>query len=211
MAYVRGAYQRFTEIIVSVAFPCLWLVAALSPLLLAAWLSRVPATATLVLPALAIAYLATTAADVGKVVAAAAGDPSVVARTAVGTAVVNLTLTAGLAPLFGLWGVLAGTIVALTGGALVQVARVQKRFSLPRDSYVRAVLPSLKLCVLLALPIFVVSYSGLVHGRLLQAAAVVAMSLAYLSAYAVLSARSGRLPPQLLARAARWRLFQVPA
>lgn len=207
MDYLRGAYERLTAIIVSASFPLIWLVAALAPLLLTAWLGRVPVHADAVLPALCIAYLAGVSSDVAKVVASAAGDPSPVARTAVGTAAVNLVVTVALAPIFGLWGVLAGTVVALTGGALIQVRLVHRRFSLPRRAYARAVLPTLRPCVLLAAPVFAIAYSHIIHGRLASAVAVVLLSVAYMVIYALLALRAGRVPQRLVARVPRrWRI-----
>jgi O-antigen/teichoic acid export membrane protein len=209
--HLRRAYHGFTQMIVSVGFPALWLTAALSPLLLAAWLSHVPHDSAAVLLALSIAYLANVSSDVGKVVASAAGDLSVVVRTSVATAIVNLVLTALLAPLFGLWGVLAGTVVALTGGALIQVAVVQKQFALAPRAYITAVLPTLRLCALLAIPLFVVSYSRVIQGRLAAAAAVVILSSLYLAAYMLFAARAGRLPQRIVTRIPALRRFTVAA
>jgi O-antigen/teichoic acid export membrane protein len=211
MDHLRHTYQRLTEIIVSLAFPFLWLVASTSPLLLLAWLGHVPASAEIVLPALCIAYLAGVSSDTAKVVASAAGVPRPFTRSAVGTAIVNVAVTVSLAPLFGLWGILAGTVVALTGGALVQVVMVQRRFRLPKHAYPKAVLPSLRLCALLALPVFAISYSGLIHGRLHQALVLIILAACYLSVYFVLSTRDGRLPTPLIARIPWLRRLQVAA
>ncbi|HZU76670.1 MAG TPA: oligosaccharide flippase family protein, partial [Dehalococcoidia bacterium] len=136
LGYLRAAYGRLTEVIASASFPFLVIVAALTPMLFSAWLGRIPEHAEVILPALAIPYLVSMSSDVGRVVAFAAGDPSVVARTAVYTAVANLILTATLAPVFGLWGVLGGTVVALTGGALIQLRLVQHQFGLSGASYI---------------------------------------------------------------------------
>jgi O-antigen/teichoic acid export membrane protein len=204
--HLRRAYHGFTQMIVSVGFPALWLTAAL-----AAGLSHVPHDSAAVLLALSIAYLANVSSDVGKVVASAAGDLSVVVRTSVATAIVNLVLTALLAPLFGLWGVLAGTVVALTGGALIQVAVVQKQFALAPRAYITAVLPTLRLCALLAIPLFVVSYSRVIQGRLAAAAAVVILSSLYLAAYMLFAARAGRLPQRIVTRIPALRRFTVAA
>jgi O-antigen/teichoic acid export membrane protein len=211
MDHLRDSYARLTELIVSVAFPFMWLAGALAPLLLGAWLSHVPRDATVVLPAMAFAYLANVSSDVGKVVASAAGDLTIVVRTVIATAIVNLALTVALAPLFGLWGVLAGTVIALTGGALTQVALVQRRFGLDPRSYISAVLPTLRVCALLAIPVIVISYSHLIHGRFAAGAAVVLLSSLYTSAYLLLAARSGRLPDRVLARIPPLRRFVVAA
>jgi O-antigen/teichoic acid export membrane protein len=211
MGHVRRGYHGFTEMIVSIGFPVLWLTAALSPLLFVAWLSHVPHDAAAVLLALSIASLAYVSSDVGKVIASAFGDLTVVVRTAVGTGVVNLALTAMMAPVFGIWGILAGTVVALTGGALVQVVLVQKRFALSPRAYITAVLPTLRMCALLAIPVFVISYSEVIQGRLAAVAAVVVLSSLYLTAYVLLAARAGRVPQQIVARIPGLRRIRVAA
>jgi O-antigen/teichoic acid export membrane protein len=206
---LRRDYEVFTERIVSIAFPALVLAGALSPLLFEAWLGHIPPDAAVVLPALVIPYLATVSSDLTKVVASASGDPSQVARIAVGTAVANLAVTASLAPVFGLWGVLVGTVVALTAGALFQVSMVQRRFALPAGAYTHAVLPSLRLCVALAAPVAVLAYSGVVQGRALQAVTVVLVSAVYGSVYLALSVRADRVPHRLLDYVPGLRRFQV--
>jgi O-antigen/teichoic acid export membrane protein len=206
---LRREYELFTERIVSIAFPGLILASALSPILFGAWLGHIPPHAAVVLPALVIPYLATVSSDLTKVVASASGDPALVARIAVLTAVANLAVTASLAPIFGLWGVLGGTVLALTVGALVQVAMVQRRFGLPTGAYARAVLPSLRLSLTLAAPVAILAYSGVVHGRALEAVTVVLVSAAYASVYLALSIRADRVPHRVFDVVPALRRFQM--
>jgi O-antigen/teichoic acid export membrane protein len=194
---IRNRYARLTEISAAVGFPPLLLAAALAPVLLGAWLSDVPHYTTAVLAALSLAYIANVSSGVGFVLGAAAGDPGIAARTSAGTAVANLAFTAGLAPVFGMWGVLSGTVIALTGGALLQVVMIHRRFSVPLQSYFEAVMPSLKVCTLLGVPVAALSYSGFVTGRAPQAAAVVLLSLAYVMLYASWAVRAGRVPQSI--------------
>jgi O-antigen/teichoic acid export membrane protein len=165
-----------------------------------AWLSHVPRDAAGVLAALSIAYIANVSSGVSYVVGAAAGAPGIAARAAVGTAALNLALTAALAPLFGIWGVLAGTVVALTAGALAQVVLVHRKFSLSLFDYRDSVLPTLAAGTLLALPIAVISYSGIVTDRALAIVAVLVVSVAYLLAYGRWAFRSGRVPETVARR-----------
>jgi O-antigen/teichoic acid export membrane protein len=208
LEHLRSVYRRLTEIVVSVSFPLVWLVAASAPLLLGAWLGHVPARAEAILPALCLAYLGTISSGVASVVASAAGDPGPVAKASVITAVANIAITATLAPIFGLWGVLAGTVVALSCGALFQVEMVKRRFSLRSGEHARAVLPTLRLCFVLAAPVFVVSYSDLIDGRLAQAVALVLMSAAYLTVYVVISTRAGRVPARIVSAVPPLRRLQ---
>ena len=121
------------------------------------------------------------------------------AKTSVATAVANLALTAGLAPVFGIWGVLAGTVVALTCGALAQVIYVHRRYGLPRDSYLDAVGPALGHYGLYALPVAAVSYSSVIHGRLASILVLLALAVGYLLACLGWAWRSGRLPSAVVA------------
>jgi O-antigen/teichoic acid export membrane protein len=198
--HVRRQYARLMEVASAGAFPSLLLAAALAPLLLGAWLSHVPAEAVAILAALSLAYIANVSSGVGYVVGLAAGDPGVAARAAAGTAVANVIFTVVLAPIFGLWGVLAGTVVALTGGALVQVTMVHHRFLLTFAAYRNAVVPTLGVCALLAAPVAVVSYSGMISGRGWQACAVIALASAYLLLFGRWAISAGRLPRQLVQR-----------
>jgi O-antigen/teichoic acid export membrane protein len=203
---IRERYGRLTEVTVALGFPSLVLTAAIAPLLLGAWLSFVPPYSTAVLAVLCLAYVASASSGVGYVVGAAAGDPGVAARAATGTAIANLLLTVALAPLFGVWGVLAGTMVALTGGSLAQVVMVHRRFGLSLRSYLDAVVPTLRICVLLAAPGAIIAYSGLVQGRVLEAVVVAVISLVYGLLYARWAVCAERVPETV----GRWLSRFVP-
>jgi O-antigen/teichoic acid export membrane protein len=192
--HIRRRYARLTEVTSTFAFPPLMLAGALAPILLGAWLSNVPPYSTAVLAALSLAYIANVSSGVGYVLGAAAGDPGIAARAAAGTAVANLAFTAALAPLFGIWGVLGGTVTALTGGALVQVVMIHRRFSLPLNIYFAAVIPPLRVCVMLAVPVAALSYSGVITGRAVQACALIVLSLAFVVVYGAWAVRTGRVP-----------------
>jgi O-antigen/teichoic acid export membrane protein len=197
---VHGRYRRFNEIVALIAFPAVLLVMATAPLLLRAWLSHAPPDSELVLVALCGAYLIAASTGVSYGVAVAAGEPGLVARTSVATAVVNLALTAALAPLFGIWGVLAGTVVALTCGALGQVMYVHRRYGLNRGAYVDAVFPPLARYTVYALPVAAVSYSGMIHGRLAAIVALLGLAVGYLLACLRWASRSDRLPAAVARR-----------
>jgi O-antigen/teichoic acid export membrane protein len=203
LEHVRQRYARLAEVTAAFGLPALVLTAAVAPILLGAWLSHVPTYSSAVLAALAVAYIADVSSSVGSVVASAAGDPGIAARTAAGTALVNIVLTVALASAFGIWGVLAGTALSLTGGALVLVLLVHRRFSFPALAYVDAVLPPLRTAVLLAIPVAVVAYSHRVTGRGALAGALVVLSALYLAAYGVWVARAGRIPEKITRCVAR--------
>jgi O-antigen/teichoic acid export membrane protein len=200
---VQARYTRLNEVTAAVAFPPVLLTMATAPLLLGAWLSHAPPNSTAVLVALSSAYLLSVSTGVGYGVAVAVGYPSVAAKSAVGASIANIILTASLAPVFGVWGVLAGTVVALSGGAIAQVIMVHRRFAFPASSYLGAIGPALRTYVILAAPVAVIAYSHLVHHRSGQALLFGLLSLAYMGACMAWAVRAGRLPPALTSRLPR--------
>ena len=202
---LRARYARLNEVAAAVSFPPVLFTMAAAPLLLTAWLAHAPPNSTPVLVALSAAYLLAVSTGVSYAVAVAAGHPGVVAKASVGASIANIVLTAGLAPLFGIWGILAGTVVALSAGAIVQTVLVHRRYDLPAASYLGAIVPALRTYVLLAVPVAALSYSHVVHGRLGSALLIVALSIAYLGACGGWALRSGRLPPSVAERISRPR------
>jgi O-antigen/teichoic acid export membrane protein len=207
---VRARYGRLAEVTVAIAFPSLWLTAAIGPLLLGAWLAQVPPDSEAILLVLSLAYLANVSSGVAYAMTAALGNPTIAASTSVATALLNIVLTAGLAPFYGLWGVLAGTAFALTAGAVAQVVMIHRAFHLQARAYWAAVISTTRVCLLLALPVFAVAYGNVITGRLSQALAVVILSLAYVTLYSIWAIRQRRFPRSLIARVPRFRWAQAP-
>ena len=151
-------YERLTAVTTALAVPALLLAAALAPILFGAWLGYTPKNSVLVLAALSVAYIAIATTGVGFSFAYAGGFPGLPAIAAAVTAVANIVLTAGLAPVFGIWGVLAGTALAFTLGALsCRCWLVHRRLAMPLVHYWRAALPSLGPAVALAVPVLICS------------------------------------------------------
>jgi O-antigen/teichoic acid export membrane protein len=207
---VRPRYERLNEIAATLSFPPVLLAMATAPLLLGAWLGHAPPNSIAILVALSAAYLLAVSTGIGYSIAVAAGQPSVVAKAAVGAAVLNIVLTASLAPVFGIWGVLGGTVVALSVGAIGQMLMVHRRLSWPVSSYFRAIGPPLRVYVLLTLPVAAISYAGLVHGRAASAGLFVSLSLSYLAACGAWALRAGRLPALITRRLPRVSWLQPP-
>jgi O-antigen/teichoic acid export membrane protein len=197
---VIESYGRLTERAVGLSFPVIIFVAAMSAPLLRAWLGHSPPTSADVLAALCVAYLANVASGVGYCLALAFGYVRAVARTSVATALGNIALTVLLAPIWGVWGVLLGTVVALTVGSLVQTAVVQARFEIARDVFVRAVRPTLAVSAALAVPLASVTVSGVLSTRWSAALGVVLGGAFYFSLYLVWAVRREILPGALMRR-----------
>lgn len=203
IAAVRARYKRLNEVTSALAFPPVLLIMATAPLLMAAWLHHAPPRSVPIVVALSAAYLIGVSTGVGYGVAVAAGQPDVVAKVSIGTALANVAFTVALAPLFGIWGILAGTVVALTGGSIAQVILVNRRFDLPAGSYFGAVGSALGTYTALAAPLALISYAHIVHGRGAEAASFVLLSLVYMGVCGAWALKTGRLPSALTSRLPR--------
>ena len=197
---VRARYRRLNDVTATLSFPPVLLTIATAPLLMEAWLAHAPPNAVAVLVALSAAYLVGVSTGVGYAVAVAAGEPGIVARISTGAMIANIVLTVALAPVFGIWGVLAGTVVALSAGSIVQVVMIHRRYAFPAASYIGAVAPALRVYLALGAPIAVISYAHLVNGRGASALLFVALAIAYLSACTAWALRAGRLPAAVSSR-----------
>lgn len=189
-----AVYQRLTKQSSALAFPFLILTAALAPLILRAWLGKAPPYSAIILIGLSLAYIINTTTGVGNALAYADGKPGIAARAASTTAVVNIVLTVGLAPLFGVWGVMAGTIVALSAGALYQVVLVHRHFEIPLRQYLDATRPSFLVAFTLAIPVILVAALSPDLSRFVQAAMCICLATLYLGCYFYGALRLGVLP-----------------
>jgi O-antigen/teichoic acid export membrane protein len=195
-----ATYERLTRKSTALAVPSLMVTAALAPLILGAWLGNVPTSSAVILAALSLGYIINTTTGVGFAIAYAAGYPGIPAQAAVTMAVANVILTVVLAPLFGIWGVLAGTVAAFTGGAFLQVLLLHRRLGISLTLYWRATLPTLSLTAGLASPLAVASLVLIGASRWAQAVAVCVGGIAFTVSYLVLAHRAGTLPDSLSRR-----------
>jgi O-antigen/teichoic acid export membrane protein len=201
-AVVHDYFGRYTARSVAIAFPISVAAALAAPYLFVAWLGRVPPNTLLVMVVLTAANFVNVASGVAMTLSLAAGRPGLVATNAVTVAAVNLALTVALAPLFGLWGVLAGTFGAITGGTLVFIARFQREWQIPRGAFVRAVSTAGSLALGLAAPIALVEIllGDAPPTRAAAGAATLAICAVYAIPYWILASRLGILPAQLTYR-----------
>lgn len=149
-------YSHYTKRTVSIAFPIFMVTALTAPFLLVAWLGQPPREGTAVVIALIVAYLSRMTTEVGMNLANADGRPGMVAFNSGRTAVLNVVFTLALAPAFGLWGVLGGTILALLVGSLLFLRAFHRTYGLPLGTYLRAIARPLALAGGLMLPFLAV-------------------------------------------------------
>jgi O-antigen/teichoic acid export membrane protein len=211
---VPRLYRRYTRLTVGLSFPVFALTCLTAPFLLHAWLDDVPAHAAGVVVVLTLGYVPQLSCVVAMNIATADGRPGLVASTSLAVAALNIALTLALAPVFGFWGILGGTVVALAFGSGVFVMRFHRAYALPLRDYVSAVAPPAALTLLVAGAVALgLALQGWDTGsRATSALVLVAAALAYAVLYWPLAGRLGFLPEALtLRRSAPRPHAQVPA
>jgi peptidoglycan biosynthesis protein MviN/MurJ (putative lipid II flippase) len=138
--------------------------------------------------------------QVAATVSVGDGRPEMQARNAVLTAAMNVVLTAALAPIFGLWGIVVGTFVAIGGGGLLFVYRFHRAYSIPSRVFAQAVTPPALLSLGLGLPFAAVAVAvGVPDTRLVAAVALAAAVGGYGALYWLAASSLGWLPERLTA------------
>lgn len=145
-------YRRYTLRSCSISFPLFMLASISAPFLLVAWLGRAPGDSELIVPFLTLAFLANMTTGVGSTIAIGAGHPGLVSANSVLVAAMNVAFTLALAPLFGVWGVVTGTFLALLLGSVRFTRRFLALFELPLRDFLAGVMPTALLAVGLAVP-----------------------------------------------------------
>ncbi|MEX1140858.1 MAG: oligosaccharide flippase family protein [Thermoleophilaceae bacterium] len=195
---VAELYRRYTLRSSAIAFPLLVLAAVAAPFLLIGWLGTAPGDAALLLPVLTIPYLLNLTTGGGSTIALGAGYPGLVSANSVLIAVVNVALTLALAPFFGLWGVVAATVVAISLGSLIFTARFLRLFDLPVRDFLAGVIQPGLLAVGLALPVGAVTLSvGVPDDRVTAIGWLAVVTIAYGAPYWILASRRELLPEKL--------------
>ena len=198
---IPAFFRRYTLLTVSLAFPVFTLSCIGAPFLLLAWLGETPENADAILVVLTVASFVNITSGVGSSIVLAAGQAGLVAWTGTFSAVSNIILTVALAPLFGLWGVLAGTVIAMSSAALLLMYRFHRSFEIPGRDYARAVMPPTVLSLGLAVPfvLFDLFVAPEPSTRLAALALLAAVSVPYATAYWLIASRLGYLPDRLTA------------
>ncbi|MGD0196565.1 MAG: polysaccharide biosynthesis C-terminal domain-containing protein [Solirubrobacteraceae bacterium] len=195
-----AGYIRLTARVATITTPLLVLTIALSPIVLHAWLGVSPRYGPLVLAALSVAYIVNSTTAVGYAYLNATGHPGLSARANVAAAAANIALTVVLGELFGIRGILAGTVIALTAGAVYQVLLTHRLFTIPLRSYCTAIAPSLLLAVGLGAPATAVAELAHPLARGEQAAVCVAITACYALVYLAAAGYRDLLPRSLSSR-----------
>jgi len=198
---IPAFFRRYTLLTVSLAFPLFTLSCIGAPFLLLAWLGETPKDADVILVVLTVASFVNITSGVGSSIVLAAGQAGIVAWTGAFSAVTNIVLTVALAPIFGLWGVLGGTVIAMSSAALLLMYRFHRSFGIPGRDYAGAVLPPAALSLGLAVPfaLFDLFLAPEPSTRPVALALLAAVSVPYATAYWLIASRLGYLPDRLSA------------
>lgn len=196
---VRDFYRNYTGKSVAISLPIFGLGAVTAPYLLVAWLGQAPGDSPLVLVLLGVANAANLVTGVPMTLITSDGRPGVPAFATVVTAALNIVMTIALAPVLGLWGVLIGTVFALSAGAVLFLWQFHRAYGLPARDLGEALLPPLGLAVGLAAP-FAAWYLAAGSIPEERPAALLGLALTggvYALAYWVLASRLRLLPERL--------------
>ena len=198
-AVIPDFYRHYTRRSVAIAFPIFVLTAASAPFLFTAWLGEIPGEADVILVFLMLAAFFHMTTGVASSVATGEGRAGMVAANSIVMAVANVALTAVLAPLFGLWGVLSGTLVAISVVSLLFIVRFHQTYSVPRSYFLRAVAAPAALSAALAAPLGLWSIVGgdTASSRPAAVLTLAAMAGLYGLVYWVAASRLELLPARL--------------
>lgn len=195
---IGAMYRRYTLRSCAVAFPLFTVTSVTAPFLLIAWLKTAPGDAELLVPFLTLAYFVNITTAVGSTIAIGAGHPGFASANSVLIAVLNVVLTVALAPLFGLWGVVAGTFLAVTAGSLIFNVRFLRLFALPPRDLLAAIVPTGSLALALAIPPAALALAvGVPSGRPSALFWLAIAGAAYVVPYWLIATRRGYLPSRL--------------
>jgi O-antigen/teichoic acid export membrane protein len=201
---VLEMFHRYTQRSCSVSFPLFVAASVSAPFLLVAWLGDAPGESALLVPFLTLAYLFNLTTGAGSTIAIAAGHPGMVSLNAILVAILNVILTVALAPIFGIWGVVGGTVVALVIGSVAFNFRVLRLFRIPWSEFLASIVPSGALAFGLAIPPAALAIAVGVPSSRWSAALLLLVSLTiYVVPYWILASRYRLLPERLTLGAAR--------
>jgi O-antigen/teichoic acid export membrane protein len=200
---VIALYRQYSARALSVAFPLFGLACVTAPYLLTAWLDETPDDSVMVLILLAIAWFVNMLTAVPFALLQSDGRPGLPGAVTTLTAAMNIAFTIALAPIFGLWGVLAGTIAAVSIGAVVLLVRFHRIYAAPLRDLVAAAGPPTALVVGLAVPFAIwhaLPGSDAPDGRMDALVGLIVSTALYGGAYWLWASRLGILPAKLILR-----------
>ena len=202
---IGAFYRRYTARSLGVALPVMMFTCVASPALMVAWLGDVPEPAVTIFVLLTLANAVNLTTGVAFSISLGEGEAGMIALVSGITVLLNVVFTLALTPLFGLWGVIAGTMIAIVGGCTVFLVHFHRRHGLPAMDYVRAAWMPLAASLVAGAPVVVtlllVGVDGLDRWPALAASA--AFLLVFITTYWPIASRLDILPARLSVGALR--------
>lgn len=147
---------RYGRIGMTIAAPLYGTVLVAGPCIVLAWIGQRPPDSALILAGLLIAYTMNGLGAVPSILAIVDDAQRIMVVPAVGTAVANVVLTLTLAPLLGTVGIIGGTVVALSGGAIGGLLMFARHYGTPVRALMMQlaapVAPVAMICAAVAVP-----------------------------------------------------------
>jgi len=190
--------------VLGVSLPIFVLTALGAPFVFTLWIGPIGHHGVVpVLIALDVVYAINLATGVPSTVALADGRTDLTSRNAIYMAGSNALLTLALAPVFGLAGVVAGTVVALGSFSIVFIVRFARTYELTLADMRRAIEPAALLAVIAGVPFVapVLAAAHLGDTRVRAGVLLVTLVACYVAVYWPLASWLGILPQRL---ALRW-------
>jgi O-antigen/teichoic acid export membrane protein len=145
-------FTRYSVRSLSIALPLFGTLCVSAPYLFVLWLGEVPHDADQIVVLLSFAFAINMTTGVPMTLSVSDGHPGLVAQTAVVLVVLNIALTAAAAPIFGLWGVLLGTVAAQFVASGIFLLRFRRRYSVRAAAFREAFVEPTAVAVLVAVP-----------------------------------------------------------
>jgi O-antigen/teichoic acid export membrane protein len=199
---VRRLARHYLPRVLGVSLPIFAVTAMCAPFLFMVWIGRIDHGVVAVVIALNVAYAVNIATGVPSTLSIADGRPGFVSRNSLWMAGLNLVLTLALAPVFGLGGVVAGTVIAVTALSAVFVVSFARSYGLGAREVLDAVIPPALLAAALTAPFvpLVVATTHLATSRVTGLLLLAAIGGAYAVVYWPLASWLGLLPHRLTLR-----------
>jgi O-antigen/teichoic acid export membrane protein len=199
---IPAFYRHYTTRSLGVAYGLVGFVVVGAPALLVAWLGDVPGDAIAIFVALTLANAVSLSTGVATSIALGEGKAGLIAKVSLLGVVLNLLFTVALTPIFGLWGVVAGTMISIVGWSAVFLVRFHRMHRVSVAAYFRAAGIPAAIAALSGVPIALYVLTAPVQNgdRLSAAVATAAFLTVYLALYWPVASRAGILPDRLRLR-----------
>lgn len=201
---IPAFFHRYTRMTVALVSPLFAGACVTAPFLFVAWLDQLPEDVVGVVLILSVAYWVNLGTGVAGAIVAADGRVGLSARYMVLGALLNICATAAAAPVFGYYGVVAATGIAITAASVAFLVHFHRAYGLDLAACWRAIAPPALLAVGLAAPIAMVAVLWPLPDDRWHALPPLAVTGGmYGVAYWVFASRMRLLPERLSLRRAR--------